>query len=171
MSRLLKLLALGIAAATLAGCVIVPRPYGPYRHHHYYSDAAPDGGAYGAAPAPAPAVASAGPGTVTHIVVLGGEPAYTSGGGAVAGAIVGGVVGRQFGGSSAGRAVGTLIGAFGGAVVGNEMERQSQGAGRPPVYRVTVRLDSGDLRSYDYASLNNLRIGDRVRDEGGQLYR
>lgn len=39
------------------------------------------------------------------------------------------------------------------------------------VYRVTVRLDNGQTTTYDYSTLPNLRVGDRVRADGNQLYR
>lgn len=171
MTRILKLAALGLGAVALSGCVVVPAGY---YHRGYYSDAAPGAAPpppVAQAPQPAPVPAAPQAGVVTDIRVFQGGPAYTSGGGAVVGTVAGAIIGRQFGSGSAGRAVGTMIGAIGGAVVGNEIERQSTGAGRPPIYRVTVRLDNGAMRSYDYASLNNLRVGDRVREDGGQLYR
>lgn len=171
MHRILKLATLAAGTAALAGCVVVPRGY-------YYSDGpyAPPPVAHAPQPAPQPApqVAPAAPmvGVVTDIRSYSGQPAYTTGGGAVVGTVTGAIVGRQFGGGPAGRAVGTLLGALGGAVIGNEIERQAAAnAARPPFHRVTVRMDNGTVRSYDYASLNNLRVGDRVRDEGGQLYR
>lgn len=172
MNRVLKLTAFGLAAAALSGCVVVPAGY----YRGYYSDAAPGGAppppvAQAPQPAPAPVPTTPQAGVVTDIRVFQSGPAYTSGGGAVVGTVAGAIVGRQFGSGPAGRAVGTMIGALGGAVIGNEIERQNSGAGRPPIYRVTVRLDNGAMRSYDYASLNNLRVGDRVREDGGQLYR
>ena len=55
------------------------------------------------------------------------------------------------------------------------MANQAMGTTNPntttSVYRVTVRLDSGETRAFDYASLPNLRVNDRVRVEGNQLYR
>ena len=55
------------------------------------------------------------------------------------------------------------------------MANQAMGTTNPnattAVYRVTVRLDSGETRAFDYASLPNLRVNDRVRVEGNQLYR
>lgn len=43
--------------------------------------------------------------------------------------------------------------------------------GTSGVYRVTVRLDNGEVRTFDYAELPNLRVNDRVRVEGNQLFR
>lgn len=92
----------------------------------------------------------------------------TSGGGAIVGGVVGAVVGRQIG-SGSGRDAGTAVGAVAGAIIGNEIEKNSKN--RHDVYRVTVRVDRGGLRSFDYARLDDLRIGDRVRIENNQLYR
>ena len=92
----------------------------------------------------------------------------TSGAGAILGAVVGGVVGNQIGAGS-GRTAATAIGAVGGAVVGNKIE-ESRNRGQA-YYQVDVRLDNGDFRSFDYYDINGLRVGDRVRVEGGQLQR
>jgi outer membrane lipoprotein SlyB len=92
----------------------------------------------------------------------------TSGAGAILGAVVGGVVGNQIGQGS-GRAAATAIGAVGGAVAGNKIEQgRSQGQ---PYYQVDVRLDNGDMRTFDYYDINGLRVGDRVRVDNGQLQR
>lgn len=90
-----------------------------------------------------------------------------SGNGALAGGVAGAVIGRQFGGSSDGRALGTFLGAVAGILIGNEAERQNRGL-RDGV-RVSVRLDSGAQRNFDFAHPGELRIGDRVRVNGKQL--
>ena len=81
----------------------------------------------------------------------------------------GAVVGRQFADSNSGKNVGTVAGAVGGALIGNEVEknarREQQGV------RVNVQLDQGGVRSFDYKSIGDLRVGDRVRIEGNQLVR
>jgi outer membrane lipoprotein SlyB len=91
------------------------------------------------------------------------------GGGAVIGGILGAVVGRQFADSNSGKNVGTVAGAVGGALIGNEIEknarREQQGV------RVNVQLDHGGVRSFEFKSGGELRVGDRVRIEGNQLYR
>lgn len=55
------------------------------------------------------------------------------------------------------------------------MANQAMGTTNPntttAVYRVTVRLDNGEVRAFDYAAQPNLRVNDRVRVEGNQLYR
>lgn len=92
----------------------------------------------------------------------------TSGGGAVLGAVIGAVVGHQIG-SGSGRDVATGVGAVGGAIAGNEIERQRRG--NDEVYRINVRLDNGSVRDFDYERIDDLRVGDRVKVEGGVLYR
>ena len=91
------------------------------------------------------------------------------GGGAVVGGIVGAVVGRQFADSNHGKNVGTVAGAVGGALIGNEIEknvrRDQQGV------RVNVQVDQGGVRAFDFKSIGELRVGDRVRIDGNQLYR
>lgn len=92
----------------------------------------------------------------------------SSGSGALLGAVVGGVLGNQLG-SGTGRAAATAAGAVGGAVIGNKIE---EGNRMPQTYyQVDVRLDNGDFRSFDYADLNGLRVGDRVRVQDNQLQR
>ena len=90
------------------------------------------------------------------------------GGGALLGGLLGAVVGNQIG-SGNGRAAATVVGAVGGAVVGNNIE--NRGARGDDIYRVTVSLQNGDRASFDFRQVDDLRIGDRVRVEGGQVYR
>lgn len=92
----------------------------------------------------------------------------TSGAGAVIGGVVGAVVGRQFG-SHGGRDAATAVGAVGGAIIGNQVEKQNRGA--QDLYRVAIRTERGEMRTFDYAQLNDLRVGDRVRIDGNQVYR
>lgn len=92
----------------------------------------------------------------------------TSGGGALVGGLVGAVVGRQIG-SGSGRTAGTLVGAVGGALIGNQVEKNQRGA--HDFYRVVIRTEYGQVRSFDYQQLADLRVGDRVRIEGNQVYR
>ena len=92
----------------------------------------------------------------------------SSGGGAILGAVIGGVLGHQVGGGS-GRDAATVIGAVGGAVVGNQVERRNKDDGE--IYRVNVRLDNGRVVQFDYQRIDDLRVGDRVRLQDGQLHR
>ena len=112
--------------------------------------------------------------TVSYGVVRSIEAASTAndqpqGAGAVVGGIIGAVVGRQFADSNSGKNVGTVAGAVGGALIGNEVEKNARKdqAG----VRVNVQLDHGGVRSFDYKSIGDLRVGDRVRIEGSLLYR
>ena len=92
----------------------------------------------------------------------------TSGGGAVIGAVLGAVVGNQIG-SGTGRALATGAGAVGGAVAGNAIERRTRRDDE--VFRVGVRFEDGSYREYDFQRIDDLRVGDRVKFEGGQLHR
>lgn len=94
--------------------------------------------------------------------------ARTSGAGAVLGAVLGAVVGNQIG-AGTGRAVATGAGAIGGAVAGNAIERRTRRDDE--VFRVGVRFDDGSYREYDFQRIDDLQVGDRVKFEGGQLYR
>lgn len=99
------------------------------------------------------------------------QPAVGPGIGAVIGGVAGAVVGNQIGTGGA-RTAATVIGAVGGAVAGNAIERsRTANAAAGESYRVSVQLDNGSLRVYDMTSYGELRIGDRVRIENGQLYR
>ena len=89
--------------------------------------------------------------------------------GAVLGGVAGAVVGHQIGGGI-GRDVATVAGAVGGAVAGNAIEK-NRNTGVGQAYRVTVQLDNGGARTYDVPSTGELRIGDRVRIQNGQLFR
>lgn len=93
----------------------------------------------------------------------------TTGTGAVVGGVTGAVVGREFGGSSGGRAQGAVLGAIAGALIGNEIEKDR--AGHPDVVRISVTLDNGATREFDYRDAGGLRVGDRVRVEGDRLFR
>ncbi|MES2958891.1 MAG: glycine zipper 2TM domain-containing protein [Pseudomonadota bacterium] len=106
-------------------------------------------------------------GNVSNIEIV-PVSARTSGGGAVLGAVIGGVLGNQVG-SGSGRTAATVIGAVGGAAVGNQIEQRNKSDNE--VYRVTVRLDSGDRAQFDYQRIDDLRVGDRVVVRDGQLHR
>ena len=99
------------------------------------------------------------------------EPAQGPGIGAVIGGVAGAVVGSQIG-SGTGRTAAIVIGAVGGAVAGNAIEKsRTANASAGESDRVSVQLDNGSQRAYDMTSYGELRIGDRVRIENGQLYR
>lgn len=152
---------LTIAAATaalLGGCASGPRSTG-------YATAPAPG--YGYSNAPQYSNQYAQYGQVNRIDVI-PVASRTSGGGAVLGAVLGAVVGNQFG-SGTGRALATGAGAVGGAVAGNAIERRTRRDDE--VFRVGVRFEDGGYREYDFQRIDDLRVGDRVKLEGGQLHR
>lgn len=106
-------------------------------------------------------------GNVSAIDIVSGS-SRTSGGGAVLGAVLGAVVGRQIG-SGSGRDVATGLGAIGGAVIGNTVEARRKG--EADVYRISVQMDNGSVMQFDYQRIDDLRVGDRVRLQDGQLHR
>jgi outer membrane lipoprotein SlyB len=103
-------------------------------------------------------------GNVSHIELV--SSASRGAGGAVLGAVIGAVVGNQVG-SGTGRAAATGLGAVGGAVIGNNIQKRNES----DIYRVSVRLDDGRTGQFDYQNIDDLRVGDRVIVEGGQLRR
>jgi outer membrane lipoprotein SlyB len=117
-----------------------------------------------AAPPTARPVPSANIGEIVNIDPIRTRP-QGSGVGAVAGGVVGGVLGHELLGGTAA----TAIGAVGGAVAGNNLERNHREgvAG----YHVTVRLESGGTRTLTQTHVGGLRIGDRVRVQGGRIQR
>ena len=117
------------------------------------------------AAAPAPAYAQYGRVRDIEVVPVASR---TSGGGAVLGAVLGAVVGNQIG-SGTGRVAATGVGAVAGGVVGNQIERRNRRDDE--IYRVSVRFDNGSVQSYDFQRVDDLRVGDRVKWEGGQLHR
>lgn len=110
---------------------------------------------------------AAGYGNVSSIEVV-PVASRSSAGGAVLGAVIGAAIGNQIG-SGSGRAAATGLGAVGGAVIGNTIQNRNRNEGE--IYRISVRMDSGQTAQYDYQSIDDLRVGDRVRVEGGQLHR
>jgi len=115
----------------------------------------------------APAAVSYGVVRAIEAVNAGGEQA--SGTGAVVGGVIGAVVGRQFADSNSGKNVGTVAGAVGGALIGNEVEKNARR--EQQTVRVNVQVDHGGMRSFEFKSVGDLRVGDRVRIDGNQLYR
>jgi outer membrane lipoprotein SlyB len=120
-------------------------------------------------PAPAAAFAAAEYGSVRRIDIT-DISAQPTGGGALIGGLIGGVLGNQVG-HGAGRAAATVLGAFGGGAVGDQIEHDEAAASAHRIYHVVVHFDHGGTRSFDYHTLNGLRVGDRVRFEDGVLDR
>lgn len=124
---------------------------------------------YSPAPPP-PSQGAVSYGTVEAVDVMrGGSSGQSTGVGAVAGAVVGGVLGHQVG-KGRGKDVATAGGAVAGAVIGNEIEKNQSGGGGETFYRVTVRHENGEYRTYDQTSAD-MRVGDRVRVERGFVSR
>jgi outer membrane lipoprotein SlyB len=141
------IIAVAIAAA---GCA-EPQPQ-PYETAQPYANSPPPGASVG---------------VVDKIeVIRKGEGNNVAG--TVIGGIVGGLIGHQFGGGS-GQTAATIAGAAGGAVAGHEIQKRRRGSDE--TYRVTVRLDSGGYQTVTQENITDLRTGDRVRVEGGRVYR
>ena len=158
-----------LAAISLA-CLVVLGGCGPQNGEPVVSAAVPAKTttaptATAAAPVPAKPVVSANLGEVSHIETLTERP-KGSGVGAVAGGVLGGVAGHQVG-DGRGQDAATVVGAVGGALLGNKIERDR--AVKVVVYRVQVKLDNGDVRTFERSQLDGLHVGDRVRVEGGQV--
>lgn len=89
--------------------------------------------------------------------------------GTVIGGVVGGVVGNQVGGGN-GKTAATAAGVVGGAIVGHELEKNRSNDGSYS-YRIGVRLDNGRYENVTQNNIGNMRVGDRVRIENGEVTR
>ena len=160
-----------VLVAGLAACATQPYPGSP-TVASYPANAYPSTGGYQTAyPNTQASPNNIEYGRVSNLEVLRSqEQPRSSGAGAILGGIAGAVVGNQFGGGS-GRGVATVIGAVGGAAAGNAVESNRSGANVRETYRVSVQMDNGSGRAYDVPATGDLRIGDRVRVENGQIYR
>lgn len=153
------------ATSVLAACVQAPPRYdnrypqgpAPQQQGNYpQQQQAPSGMEYG---------------TVGNIEELRSQSRSTSGVGAILGAVVGGVLGNQVGGGF-GRMAATAAGVAGGAAAGNALE-QSSNSGRSTVsgYRIHINLQNGGQRIFDVPNPGDLRPGDRVQINQGQISR
>ncbi|MBS0429573.1 MAG: glycine zipper 2TM domain-containing protein [Proteobacteria bacterium] len=165
LTRILSITAAAVAVSMLTACV-APAPVYYQQSSYPYQPAQP---AYPAGYGANPYVEL---GHVANIEVIQSQtPGYgTSGGGAVAGGVIGGVVGNQFGRGN-GRAAATALGVIGGALLGNTIEAQNNAPRVYQSYRVSVQTDNGAYRAFDVPSPGDLRIGDRVRIDNGQISR
>lgn len=111
-------------------------------------------------------------GRIANIEVIQSQSsgAAPTGAGAVVGGVLGGVAGHQIG-SGRGNTAATIAGAVGGALLGNAVESNNNAPRTYQSYRVSVRTDSGAYRAFDVPSPGDLRVGDRVRIDNGQLSR
>lgn len=87
--------------------------------------------------------------------------------GTIAGGVLGGVLGHQVGGGT-GRDLATIAGAVGGAYAGNRVENNMN---KKQVHRVSVKLDNGTTRTFDYAEDPGLKAGARVKVVNNALER
>jgi outer membrane lipoprotein SlyB len=142
----LRIVGMALVVALAAGCAHRPAAQLPPASHATYGSQA----------------------GVVHSIDRVRAESQTSGGGAVVGGAIGGLIGNQIEHGHR-KAVATTVGVVAGALIGNQIEKNRQG--RQDVYRVTVKVDRGGFAQFDYASLNDLRVGDRVRIENNQLYR
>ena len=84
------------------------------------------------------------------------------------GGVLGGLLGHQIGHGS-GQTAATVVGATGGAVAGNQVQQRARG--RNETFRVTVHMDNGVFETVTQDDISDLRSGDRVRVDGGRIYR
>jgi outer membrane lipoprotein SlyB len=88
--------------------------------------------------------------------------------GTIIGGLAGGLLGHQVGGGS-GQTAATIIGGVGGAVAGGQVQQRTRGANE--TFRVTVRYENGATEVIRQDDISDLRTGDRVRVDGGHVYR
>ena len=86
------------------------------------------------------------------------------GAGAVVGGIVGGILGHQVG-SGQGNTAATVLGAAGGAYAGNELEKRNQQ--QADAYKFNIRMQDGSYQAVTQATIDDIRVGDRVRIDNG----
>ena len=86
------------------------------------------------------------------------------GAGAVMGGIVGGIIGHQVG-SGQGNTAATVLGAAGGAYAGNELEKRNQQQAN--AYKFNIRMQDGSYQAVTQATIDDIRVGDRVRIDNG----
>ena len=67
--------------------------------------------------------------------------------------------------------LGAVVGGLAGAALGNQIARNQSGATTAPGYRITVQTDQGLIRTYEVPATGDLHVGDRVRVDGGVIYR
>ena len=88
--------------------------------------------------------------------------------GTIIGGIAGGLLGHQVGGGS-GQTAATILGGVGGAVAGSQVQQRTRGPNE--TFRVTIRFENGATETIKQDDINELRTGDRVRIDGGRIYR
>lgn len=164
-----------LAVVALGGCAVyepVPANVPSYQNPSYQNPSYPTGTgpAVSSGTVVAPTRYAYNTGVVSSIELMRGQS--SSGGvspaGAIIGAVVGGVLGNQIG-EGRGRTAATVAGAAGGALAGNAIgQRGERGA---DMYRIGIQYDSGGGQYIDVPNPGDLRTGDRVRVDNGQISR
>lgn len=90
------------------------------------------------------------------------------GAGTVVGGIVGGILGHQVG-SGQGNTAATVLGAAGGAYAGHELEKRNQPQAN--AYKFNIRMQDGSYQSVTQTTIDDIRVGDRVRIDNGMARR
>lgn len=90
-----------------------------------------------------------------------------SGLGAIAGGVVGGLLGHQIGGGT-GKDLATIAGAIGGGYAGNQIEKKTKTTKH---YEISVRMDNGDIRSFEQDNAPAFVAGEKVKIIDGSLVR
>jgi len=62
-----------------------------------------------------------------------------------------------------------VLGIVGGAIASNSVDNQN--GHDSDIYRITVILENGNQQEFNYADINHLRVGDRVKVENGHINR
>jgi uncharacterized protein YcfJ len=89
----------------------------------------------------------------------------TTGIGAIGGAVVGGLAGTQIG-NGRGRTAATILGAIGGGLAGNQIEHVVH---KTTTYQVQVRMNDGNVRTFNYDAAPGVAIGQKVHVSGETL--
>ena len=87
--------------------------------------------------------------------------------GLIAGGVAGALLGNQVGGGT-GKSLATIAGAAGGAYAGKKVQENMN---THKVWKVTVRYEDGQTRSFEFDENPGLRAGDRVKNADKSVVR
>jgi outer membrane lipoprotein SlyB len=99
-----------------------------------------------------------------NVVQVDGEGNYL---GTIGGGVVGAALGSQVG-KGDGRTAAQIAGALGGAYIGRNIERNAK---RTQHYEVVIRFANGGTQTVTYENDPGLRVGEKVKINGGVLER
>lgn len=85
--------------------------------------------------------------------------------GLIAGGVAGALLGHQVGGGT-GKDIATLAGAAGGAYAGHEIEQRVKSV---KTWRVAVRFENGDEKTFDFDKDPGFSVGAKVRQNNGSI--